>query len=97
MMASISLVMVVQPNFCNRDFVIDHKFLMGLRSGEFPGQANTFNFCFLKIVFTFSNERHGVISYWNFPPSGNALLIFGTAFLSVTSTYSYRFITPQLD
>jgi len=30
-MASISLVMVVQHNFCDRDFVIDHKFSMGLR------------------------------------------------------------------
>jgi len=24
-------------NFCNRDFLTDHKFAMGLRSGEFPG------------------------------------------------------------
>jgi len=44
MMASISLVMVVQSNFCNRDFLIDHKFSMGLISGEFPGQSITSNF-----------------------------------------------------
>ena len=37
MMASISLVMVVRSNFCNRDFFIDHKFSMGLGLGEFPG------------------------------------------------------------
>jgi len=43
-MASISLVMVVQSNFCNRGFLIDHKFSMGLRSGEFPGQSITLNF-----------------------------------------------------
>jgi len=36
-MASISLIMVVQSNFCNRYFLIDHKVSMGLRSGEFPG------------------------------------------------------------
>jgi len=70
-MASISLFMVMQSNFCNRDFVIDHKFSMGLRCDEFLGQST--NFCFLKIVFTFTDERHGTRSYWNFPPSGNAL------------------------
>jgi len=43
MMASISLVMVVQSNFCNRDFLTDHKFSMGLRSDEFPVQSITFN------------------------------------------------------
>jgi len=75
---AISLVVVVQSNFCNRDFLIDHKFSMGLRSGEFPGQSNTFKFCFLKIVFTFSDEKHGTRSYWNFPPpSRNAFLIPG--------------------
>jgi len=37
MMASISLFMVVQSNFCYPDFVIDHKVSMGLTSGEFPG------------------------------------------------------------
>jgi len=44
LMASIGLVMVMQSNFCNRDFLTDHKFSMGLRSGEFPGQPITFNF-----------------------------------------------------
>jgi len=44
MMASISLVVVVQSNFCNWDFLTDHKFSMGLRSGEFPGQSITSNF-----------------------------------------------------
>jgi len=45
--------MAVQYNFCNRDFFIDHKFLVGLRFVEFPGQSNRFNFCFLENVFTF--------------------------------------------
>jgi len=66
-MTSVSLVMVAQYNFCNQDFVIAHKFSMGWRSGEFPGQSITFNFCFLKIVFTFLDERHGTTSCWNFP------------------------------
>jgi len=44
MMASISSVMIVQSNFCNRDFLTDHKFSMRLRSGEFPGQSITFKF-----------------------------------------------------
>jgi len=39
-MASVSLVMVVKQNFSNRDFVIDQKFSMGLRSAEFPDQSN---------------------------------------------------------
>jgi len=93
----ISLVMVVQSNFCNRDFLTDHKFSMGLRPGEFPGQSITFNFAFLKIVFTFSDERHGTISHWNFlPPSVNAFLISGMAFLSITSMYLYKFIIPSI-
>jgi len=44
LMAFISLIMVVQSNFCNWGCVMDHKFSMGLRSGEFPSQSNTFNF-----------------------------------------------------
>jgi len=51
--------MEVQSNFYNRNFVVDHKLTMGLRSGECLRQSNTY-FCFLKIVFTFSNERHRV-------------------------------------
>jgi len=87
MIASISLFVVVQFNFCNRDFVIDHKL-----SGEFPCQSN--NFCFLKVVFIVSGERHGAISYWNFPsPSGNAFLIAGITFLSITSMCLHKCIT----
>jgi len=44
MMASISLVMVVQSNFCNRDFITDNKVSMGLRSGKFPRQSIACNF-----------------------------------------------------
>jgi len=95
MVAFISLFMVVQSNFCNRDFVIDYKFSMGLRPGEFLGQSN--NFCFLKIVFTFTDERHGARSYWNFSPSGNALLISRMTFLSITSMYLYKCVIPLLD
>ena len=58
-LASISLAMVVQYNYCNQKFFTGHRFSMGLRSGEFPGQSNTFNFCYLKTVFTFLVERHG--------------------------------------
>ena len=95
---SISLVMVVQSNFCNRDFVIDHKFSIELRSGEFPGQSRTFNLCFLKTVFTFSDEIHEARSYWNFPsPSANAFLISGMNFLSITSMYLHKFIIPSID
>jgi len=52
-MASISLVMVVQSNIFDRDFVIDHKVSVELRCSEFLGQSNTSNLCFLKIAFTF--------------------------------------------
>jgi len=52
--------MVVQYNFCNRHFVTDHKFSMGLRSGECPGQSTvTHSFCFLKTVFTFQMKDTG--------------------------------------
>ena len=97
LMASISLVMVVRSNFCNRDFLTNHRFSMALRSGEFPVQSITFNFAFLKIVFTFSDERHGTISYRNFlPPPGNAFLISGMTFLSITSMSLYKFIIPSI-
>jgi len=67
---------------------------MGLRSGEFLGQSN--NFCFLKIVFTYTDGRHGARSYWNFPPSGNALLILGMTFLSITSMFLYKCVITVL-
>jgi len=59
MMASISLVMVVQSNFCNRDFLIDHKFSMGLRWGEFPGQPITFNLASWKSSSLFQMKDTG--------------------------------------
>ena len=61
----VGLVMVVQSNFCNRDFVIHHKVSVEVRSGIFPGQSNTINFCFLKTVFAFSHQRHWARFYWN--------------------------------
>jgi len=89
--------MVVQYHFCNQDVLIDHKFSIGLRSGEFPGQPNTFNFCFLKIAFAFSDKRHGARSYWNFPPpSGNDLHISVMTVLSITLMYLYKFIIPSI-
>ena len=92
-MASISLVMGVQSNFCNRHFVIDRKLTIGLRSGEFLRQSNTY-FCFLKIFFTFSDDRHGARSCWNFPPpSGNALLISGMTFFNYISVFVYVHLT----
>jgi len=60
MMASISLVIAVQLNFCNQDFLKYHKFSMGLRSGYTP--IYNIYIYFLKIVFTFSDERDGTIS-----------------------------------
>jgi len=53
MMASINLVMVAQSKIFNRDFVIDHKVSMELRSSEFLDQSNTYNLYFLNIAFTF--------------------------------------------
>ena len=50
------LVVVAQCNFCNRDFVIAHKFSMGLRFGEFPRHSSTFTLYTRKIVFTFLDE-----------------------------------------
>ena len=59
MMASLSLAMVAQSNFCNRDSLIDHKFSMGLKSGEFPGQSITFNFAYLKSSSLFQMKDTG--------------------------------------
>jgi len=59
MMVSISLVMVVQSNFCTRDFLTDHKFSMGLWSGEFPGQSITFNFASWKSFSLFQMKDTG--------------------------------------
>ena len=76
--------MVVKLNFCKLDFVIGHKVFMGLRSDDFPSQSYTFNFRFLKIGLTFSDERHRARSYWNFPPPpGNALTISGITFFQL--------------
>jgi len=36
---------------------------MGLRSNNFPGQSNTLNLCFLKIVFTLLKEQLKCIHY----------------------------------
>jgi len=89
-MTFINLSMVVQSNFCNRDFVIDHKFSITLRSGEFPRQSNTFYLCFLKIVFTFLGEGQRARSCWNIPPpSGNALFISVMTILLITSMYFF--------
>ena len=57
MMASVGLVMVVQ--FCNQDFLIDHKFSMGLRSGEFPRQSITSNFASWKSSSLFQMKDTG--------------------------------------
>jgi len=46
-------VMETQSNSFNRDFAVDHKFSMELRSGEFLDQSNTYNLCFLNIAFNF--------------------------------------------
>jgi len=70
---------------------------MGLRSGEFPGQSNTFDLCFINIILTFLDEVHGEQSYWNIPsPSGNTLLISGMIFLSNTSIYWSESIIPSI-
>jgi len=52
--------MVVQGKFCNRHFITDHKFSMGLglRSDEFPEQSNTFDL-FPENPVHFLDERHG--------------------------------------
>jgi len=51
--------MVVQSNFCNRDFLIDHKFSMGLSSGEFPHQSITSNFASWKSSSLFQMKDAG--------------------------------------
>ena len=95
-MASISLVMVVRSNFCNLDLLIDNKFSMGLRSGEFPGQSITFNFASWKSSSLFQIKTRDNILLEFPPPSGNAFLISEIAFLSITSMYLYKFIIPSI-
>ena len=66
-MASFSLVMVIQSSFCKWYFTIDHK-LSGLRSGEFPGHYETLTVCFVKNFFTFCDACLGARSYWDISP-----------------------------
>jgi len=84
---------MLHSNFCNRDFIIDHRFSMGLRYGEFLGQSK--NFCFLKVVFTFTDERHGARSYRNFPPSENTLLISRMLFFQLHLIFTLALIYMQ--
>jgi len=66
-MASISLVMVVPSNFCNQDFVIDHRFSMRLGSGKFPSQSNT-------VIHFSENSFH----YFRWITRGKTLLEFSS-------------------
>ena len=69
-----SLIFEMLSSFCKRNFKIDQKFSIGLRSGEFPGQSATFITASLKTFFTCLHVWHGARSYWNTPPrSGKAL------------------------
>jgi len=58
-MTSISLAMVLQSKFCNRDFLIVHKFSMWLRSGEFTCQPITSNFASWKSSSLFQMKDTG--------------------------------------
>jgi len=89
LMASISLVVVVQSNFCNRDFLVDHKFSMGLRSGELPGQTITFNFASWKSSSLFQMKDTG-----QYPRI--FLHHLEMAFLSITSMNLYKFMIPSI-
>ena len=67
-MASMSLVFVVQFSICKRDFKIDQRFSIGLRSGEFPGQSKTFiaaSFELSSLAWTYDMEEAvaGILSH----------------------------------
>jgi len=51
--ASMSLIRVVQSFLSSLVFTIFHKFSIGFKSGEFPGQSRTLVPFSLKIFFTF--------------------------------------------
>jgi len=105
MMTYISLDMALQSNFCNRDFVYDHKFSMRLRSGEF--QQKYLETPFLDIPGFQDNLTHSS-SLFQMNTWDNMLLKFssirksplplisGMDFLSITSVYLYKFIIPSI-
>jgi len=97
MMASISLVMV-QSNFCNRDFLTDYKFSMALRSGEFPGQSITFKFASWKSSSLFQMKDAGQYLIGIFllhqeMPFSYLEWLFSQLH---TSMYLYKFIIPSI-
>jgi len=94
-MASVSLVMVVRSNFCNRDFLIDHEFSMGLRSGEFPGQSITFTFASGKSSSLFQIKDTGQYPIGISSTIWKCLSHIWNGFFSIKSMYLYKLIIPS--
>ena len=90
-------VFVEQSDFRRHFFMIAHKFSIGFRSGELPGQFKTINLTFLKKVSIFYDVWQGALSSWKIPfPSGNDCCIDGTNFVSNISWYLVEFIIPSI-
>ena len=75
-MASTSLLTVVQSFDLSLFLMILRKFSMGFESGKFPGYSKTFISFSCNIFCTFLAEWQGAKSCLNMlPPSGNAICI----------------------
>ena len=83
--ASVSFVLVEQSHFRRRFFMIAHKFSIGFKSGELPGQPRTISLAFWKNFAFF--WRCGKCC-WKMPLStGNDFFIDGINFLANISWY----------
>ena len=73
-MASISLLIVVQYFNLSLFLIILHRFAMWFKSGEFPGHSKTFVPFSCNTFCTFLAEWQGARSCYNIPPpSGNVI------------------------
>ena len=67
MTLSIIFIFVVQFNLRIRALIMAHKFSIGFKSGEFPGQSNNLNFSIHKNGFVTLELWQGAKSCWNTP------------------------------
>ena len=97
MTLSIILIFVVQFNLRIRALIMAHKFSIGFKSDEFPGQSNNLNFSIHKNDFVTMELWKGAKSCWNTPsPSGNLLRMVGISLVLSTSMYFVLFIIPSI-
>ena len=96
MMDSISLVLLVQSRFLNLFLIIDHRFSIGFRSGEFPGHSKVVMLFSVMYLVTFFEVWQGAKSCWKIQSLlGKIFVISGTSLCCRTLIYLSEFIIPS--